>query len=210
MGFERGMTPQHSLCVLCQYRPPLGCRGWALLGGGPRAPELVWGDGPLTDVIPSRGPRIHGHDHSVLELEGQGGGAMGHLDLNSALRVPAQGLEELGGLGGRKGRERGSEAPAGGSLPGRAEGLLARRYRDSPTTVKGMVHSPLHQEMAGKGRRRADQPAPALSTTAKQEENVTTATRLKSDFNGFSLLGHLTLTKHVYHWYPHFTGRPQI
>lgn len=50
----------------------------------------------LTNVTPCGSPRIHCHNYSVLELEGECGSAVGHLYLN--VPFSTQGLEELGGL----------------------------------------------------------------------------------------------------------------
>lgn len=128
------MTPQPSLCVLSQYQPPWVQRPCPA-GKGAQGPGAGLGDGPLTDVTPRSGPRIHGYDHSVLELEGQGGGAMGHVNLHAALSVPAQGLQELGGLVGRRGRERGNGHSRRGLLQGRAgghPGEEVQRFPNSP------------------------------------------------------------------------------
>lgn len=154
MGFERrGVTPQPSLCVLSQYQPPWVQR-LCPAGKGAQGPGAGLRDGPLTDVTPRSGPRIHGHDHSVLELEGQRGGAMGHVNLHAALSVPAQGLQELGGLVGRRGRERGNGHSRRGLLPGRAGGHPGEEVQRFP-------NSRLYKEMAGEGKEGA--PAPAFS-----------------------------------------------
>lgn len=52
----------------------------------------------FTYVFASRGPGVHGHDDSVLELEGQGGGSVVQLDVHPRLTVAR--LQKRGGLNG--------------------------------------------------------------------------------------------------------------
>lgn len=61
----------------------------------------------LTNVTPGRGPRIHRHNHSVLELEGQRGSAMSHLNLYVPFSIPTQGPEEFSGLVRQKRQRKG-------------------------------------------------------------------------------------------------------
>lgn len=84
--------PKISICFC------LGADVGLLLRGGPAPQVLPAGTHTLTDVSPSRSTRIHRHNHSMLELESQRGGAMGHLDLNIPFSIPTMGLEEFSGL----------------------------------------------------------------------------------------------------------------
>lgn len=96
---KKGMTPQLSLCVLRHYLLLLLCRRWAPAerrAQPPRGTRLL--EHILTNVIPGCGPRIHHHNHSMLELEGEGGSAKGHLNLIILFSIPTQRLEEFGGL----------------------------------------------------------------------------------------------------------------
>lgn len=75
----------------------------------PKGEELTDSEpGPhtLTNVTAGRGPGVHGHDDSVLELEGQCGRAMGHLYLNVPFLVITKRPQEFSGLG-EKGQRRG-------------------------------------------------------------------------------------------------------
>lgn len=101
------MTPHLSLCVLLQYRLPFWCRSWAPAEKRAQLPRVSRWDRPLTDVVPSGSPRIHSHNHSMLELEGEGGSAMGHLNLNISSSVPTQRLEEFSGLNREKRQRKG-------------------------------------------------------------------------------------------------------
>lgn len=66
-------------------------------GPAPQIPA-AWRTHTLTYVTPSRSPRIHCHNHSLLELEGQSGSAMVHLNPNIPFTIPTKGLEEFPGL----------------------------------------------------------------------------------------------------------------
>lgn len=68
--------------------------------------ERVWPAGApgLTNVTPCGGPGVHRHDDSMLELEGQCGCAVGHVNLNLPFLVITKGSQECSGL--REGRDR--------------------------------------------------------------------------------------------------------
>lgn len=92
-----GPTP-FPVCPTSIIRFHFGAEVGPLWRRRPSSPASAsWGRA-LTNVAPSRSPRIHSHNHSMLELEGEGGSAMGHLNLNVPCSVPTQGLEEFSGL----------------------------------------------------------------------------------------------------------------
>lgn len=58
----------------------------------------------LTNVTPCSGPGVHSHDDAMLELEGECGCAVGHLNLNIPFLVTTKGPQECGGLRDARGR----------------------------------------------------------------------------------------------------------
>lgn len=112
------------------------------------------------------------------------------------------------GWPGRKGSENSCRR-----LPlGRAGGHPSEELQRLPDHSKLNLQQPsLQGNGGGRGGGGARTSLFHLSGQQKSKKiNVATAKALNDDLSDFSLLGHLTLTKHVYCWYPHFTGRPQI